>query len=165
MYLNRLKNEVKVLNMKKLLTFALFLVVVVSAVSAISAVSAAQDVTLEGIHFKILDGYNSVEKDLDSSKPADTEDIDGTNVDTKVTSEYKDSSGTEIEIEIGSRKNKNIDSINSGKGEKKSIAGKDGFLIKDTDDGKVKYKFEYLQDGKIVKISAPSEDIISQVIA
>ena len=52
MYLNRLKNEVKVLNMKKLLTFALFLVVVVSAVSAISAVSAAQDVTLEGIHFR-----------------------------------------------------------------------------------------------------------------
>ena len=37
--------------------------------------------------------------------------------------------------------------------------------VKEKDDGKDKYKFEYLQDGKIVKISAVSENIISQVIA
>ena len=151
--------------MKKVLILGLLLVVAVSAISAISAVSASEGVTVDGIHFKIVDGYKAVEKDIDSSKPTDTEDIDGTAVDSKVTSEYKDSSGNEIEIEVGSRNNKKIDSINSGKGEKKSIAGKDGFLIKDTDDGKTKYKFEFLQDGKIIKITAPSEDIINQVLS
>ena len=195
--------------MKKVLILGLLLVVAVSAISAISAVSASEGVTVDGIHFKIVDGYKAVEKDIDSSKPTDTEDIDGTAVDSKVTSEYKDSSGTvvlstvclracggnygkyitpdnkcvetcdpssnlendedssgnEIEIEVGSRNNKKIDLINPGKGEKKSIAGKEGFLIKDTDDGKTKYKFEFLQDGKIIKITAPSEDIINQVLS
>ena len=32
------------------------------------------------------------------------------------------------------------------------------------DDGKNKFKFEYLQDGKIVKITAVNEDIISNAI-
>ena len=68
-----------------------------------------------------------------------------------------------MEIQVGSKNNQKIDSINPG-GDKKNIAGKDGFLIKDMDDGKNKYKFEYLQDGKIVKITAVSEDIIGQVM-
>ena len=69
-----------------------------------------------------------------------------------------------LNVHVGVKNNQKIDSINPG-GEKKTISGKDGFLIKEKDDGKDKYKFEYLQDGKIVKISAVSEDIISQVIA
>ena len=46
----------------------------------------------------------------------------------------------------------------------KTIAGKNGFLIKELDDGKEKYKFEYLQDGKLVRITAVSVDIINQTI-
>ena len=69
-----------------------------------------------------------------------------------------------LNVHVGVKNNQKIDSINPG-GEKKTISGKDGFFIKEKDDGKDKYKFEYLQDGKIVKISAVSEDIISQVIA
>ena len=145
---------------KKVLVLALFLVVVVSTVTAISA---AEEITLEGIKFKIPDGYNAVEKETDATEGADVEHMDGTAVDKEVTSEYKNAAGDELELHVGIKNNQKIDSINPG-GDKKSIAGKDGFLIKEMDDGKDKYKFEYLQDGKIVKISAVSEDIISQAI-
>jgi len=33
------------------------------------------------------------------------------------------------------------------------------------DDGRQQYKFQYLKDGKIIKIEAPTEDAISKVIA
>ena len=145
---------------KKVLVLALFLVVVVSTVAAISA---TEELTLEGIKFKIPDGYSSIEKETDVSDSNDVEDIDGTADESKKTSEYSNAAGDELEIQVGSKNNQKIDSINPG-GDKKNIAGKDGFLIKDMDDGKNKYKFEYLQDGKIVKITAVSEDIIGQVI-
>lgn len=150
----------KILDKKKVLVLALFLVVVVSTVAAISA---TEELTLEGIKFKIPDGYSSIEKETDVSDSNNVEDIDGTAVDSEKTSEYSNAAGDELEIQVGSKNNQKIDSINPG-GDKKNIAGKDGFLIKDMDDGKNKYKFEYLQDGKIVKITAVSEDIIGQVI-
>ena len=149
------------MDMKKILVLALFLVVVVSTVAAISA---SEDLTLEGIKFNIPDGYSLMEQETDANEGADTEHMDGTAVDKEVTSEYKNSAGDKLNVHVGVKNNQKIDSINPG-GEKKTISGKDGFLIKEKDDGKDKYKFEYLQDGKIVKISAVSEDIISQVIA
>lgn len=154
--------EVKILDMKKVLVIGLLLVV---AVSAIAAISAAEEITLEGIHFKIPDGYTATERQMDASEAGDVEDIDGTAVDTETTSEYRNATGDELEIQIGVRNNQKIDSINPLNAQKKNIAGKDGFLIKEMDDGKDKYKFEYLQDGKLVKITGVSEDIISQVIA
>jgi hypothetical protein len=152
---------VKILDMKKILVLALFLVVVVSTVAAISA---SEDLTLEGIKFNIPDGYSLIEQETDATEGADTEHMDGTAVDKEVTSEYKNSAGDKLNVHVGIKNNQKIDSINPG-GEKKTISGKDGFIIKEKDDGKDKYKLEYLQDGKIVKISAVSEDIISQVIA
>lgn len=59
---------------------------------------------------------------------------------------------------------KKIESINPVGYEQKTIAGKDGFFKKDIDDGVDQFKFEYLEDGKLVKIQAPSEEMISQVI-
>ena len=149
------------MDMKKILVLALFLVVVVSTVAAISA---SEDLTLEGIKFNIPDGYSLIEQETDATEGADTEHMDGTAVDSEVSSEYKNSAGDKLNVHVGVKNNQKIDSINPG-GEKKTISGKDGFFIKEKDDGKDKYKFEYLQDGKIVKISAVSEDIISQVIA
>ena len=146
--------------MKKILVLALFLVVVVSTVAAISA---SEDLTLEGIKFNIPDGYSLIEQETDATEGADTEHMGGTAVDKEVTSEYKNSAGDKLNVHVGVKNNQKIDSINPG-GEKKTISGKDGFIIKEKDDGKDKYKFEYLQDGKIVKISAVSEDIISQAI-
>ena len=151
---------VKIVDMKKILVLLLFLVVVVSTVAAISA---TEELTLNGIKFKIPDGYAAIEKENDASTPNDVEDIDGTAVDSKATSEYKNAAGDKLEFKVGVRNNQKIDSINPG-GEKKNIAGKDGFLIKEMDDGKNKFKFEYLQDGKIVKITAVNEDIISNAI-
>ena len=149
------------MDMKKILVLALFLVVVVSTVAAISA---SEDLTLESIKFNIPDGYSLIEQETDATEGADTEHMDGTAVDSEVTSEYKNSAGDKLNVHVGVKNNQKIDSINPG-GEKKTISGKDGFFIKEKDDGKDKYKFEYLQDGKIVKISAVSENIISQVIA
>lgn len=147
--------------MKKVLVLGLFIVVVLSAVTVISA---SEELTLEGIKFNIPDGYSLIEQETDATEGADTEHMDGTAVDKEVTSEYKNSAGDKLNVHVGVKNNQKIDSINPG-GEKKTISGNDGFLIKEKDDGKDKYKFEYLQDGKIVKISAVSEDIISQVIA
>ena len=135
---------------------------VASTVAVISA--ASQEVTLEGIKFNIPDGYNAVEQDSDVKEVGDSEDIDGTAVDTEVTNDYITSAGDELEIKVGARENQKIDSINPVGAEAKKIAGKEGFLFKEMDDGKEQYKFEYLQDGKIVKITAVSEDVISQVI-
>ena len=149
------------MDMKKVLVLGLFLVV---AVSAVAAISATEELTLDGIQFKIPDGYNVVEKSTDTSDSNDKEDIDGTPVDTEVTSEYKNAAGDKLEFKVGTKNNGKIDSINPANAQKKQIAGKDGFLIKEVDDGKDKYNFEYLQDGKLVKITAVSEDIISQVI-
>ena len=149
------------MDMKKVLVLGLFLVVVVSAVAAISA---TEELTLDGIQFKIPDGYNVVEKSTDTSDSNDKEDIDGTPVDTEVNAEYKNAAGDKLEFKVGTKNNGKIDSINPANAQKKQIAGKDGFLIKEVDDGKDKYNFEYLQDGKLVKITAVSEDIISQVI-
>lgn len=146
--------------MKKVLVLGLFLVVVLSAVTVISA---SEEMTLEGIKFNVPDGYSIMEQESDATEGADTEHMDGTAVDKEVTSEYKNAAGDELKFQVGFKNNQKIDSINPG-GEKKTISGKDGFLIKEMDDGKDKYKFEYLQDGKIVKISAVSEDIISQAI-
>ena len=149
------------MDMKKVLVLGLFLVV---AVSAVAAISATEELTLDGIQFKIPDGYNVVEKSTDTSDSNDKEDIDGTPVDTEVNAEYKNAAGDKLEFKVGTKNNRKIDSINPANAQKKQIAGKDGFLIKEVDDGKDKYNFEYLQDGKLVKITAVSEDIISQVI-
>ena len=149
------------MDMKKVLVLGLFLVV---AVSAVAAISATEELTLDGIQFKIPDGYNVVEKSMDTSDSNDKEDIDGTPVDTEVNAEYKNAAGDKLEFKVGTKNNGKIDSINPANAQKKQIAGKDGFLIKEVDDGKDKYNFEYLQDGKLVKITAVSEDIISQVI-
>ena len=155
--------------MKKILVLGLFLVVVASAIAAISA--ANEELTLEGIHFNIPDGYKAVEQQLEANETDDDtgaiekQDIDGITVDTEVTSKFKNSAGDELELEIGIQDGKKIDKINPTGAEAKKIADKDGFLIKGTDDGKDKYEFFYIEDGKLVKITAVSDDIISQVIS
>lgn len=155
---------VNILDMKKFLIFVVFIFAIVS-VAVVSAETAKVDmnITLDGIQFNIPEGYAAVDQDRDVSNAGDTEDIDGTQVDTETSAEFKNAAGDELELKVGSRANQKIDSINSN-GEKKNISGKDGYLSKEMDDGKEKYKFEYLQDGKIVKITAVSEDIISKVI-
>lgn len=148
------------LNRKKMLVIGLILV---AAVSAVSLASAAETVNLDGIQFKIPDGYSLHEQDTDTSEPDDSEDVEGTPVDTEKKSEYINGAGDKLELKVGSKNNQKIDKLNPV-GEKKNIAGKDGYFYTETDDGKTEYKFEYLQDGKVVKINAPSEDIIISII-
>ena len=121
---------------------------------------------MNGFHFKIPDGYQEVDVDMDTSKMGDKEDIDGTVVDAKVSDDFKNSAGDKIEITVGVKSNnQKIESINPAGFEKKNITGKDGFLKKEVDDGKDKYKFEYLQNDKLVKIEAKAEYVISSIIA
>ena len=136
--------------MKKVLILGLFLVAAVATIAAISA--ASEGVTIEGINFTIPDGYKAVEKQLEANETDDDtgakerEDIEGTPVDKKITNEYKNSAGDEIEIEVGIQDGKDIDKINpSGYGAKK-IGDKDGFFINGTEDGKTKCSFLYIQD-------------------
>ena len=111
--------------MKKVLVLGLFIVLVLSAVTVISA---SEELTLEGIKFNIPDGYSLIEQETDATEGADTEHMDGTAVDKEVTSEYKNSAGDELKVHVGVKNNQKIDSINPG-GEKKTISGKDGFII------------------------------------
>jgi hypothetical protein len=159
--------------MKKLITIGLILIALSCSVAAISATESStssqttlvnNDLTINGIHFKIPDGYDEVEKDTDNFMNDDinkTEDIDGTVVDLATTEEFKNGAGAQLKIEVGIKANDaKIESINPTEFTPKEIKGKTGFIK--NDDGKV--KFEYLQDGKLVKIEANSENIINQVI-
>ena len=167
------------MNMKKLITIGLILIALSCSVAAISATESStssqttlvnNDLTINGIHFKIPDDYDEVEKDNDGINDTDnfmnddinkTEDIDGTVVDLATTEEFKNGAGAQLKIEVGIKANDaKIESINPTEFTPKEIKGKTGFIK--NDDGKV--KFEYLQDGKLVKIEASSEDIINQVI-
>lgn len=150
----------KILNNKKILAIGL---VLLAAVSAIAVISAAETITLDGIKFNIPDGYSPHEQETDASEPGDAEDVEGTPVDKETSSEYVNSAGDKLKLQVGSKNNQKIDSL-TPVGEKKKIADKDGYFYTERDDGKTEYKFEYLQDGKVVKITGASEDIISKVI-
>lgn len=168
------------MNMKKLLILGLILIAFSTTLTALSADEKVTSesmtlvnnkLTINDINFTIPDGFEDVESDSDSSGldengEKEVEDIDGTPIDSKLSKEFKNSAGEKLEIEVGIKaNNEKIDKINLANAEQKTIAGKEGFLIKEVDDGKNKYKFEYLEDGKLVKIVANSEDVINQVIA
>ena len=160
------------MDIKKVLIIGLILIALSTSLTAISAEFTVESntLTIDGLNFTIPDGYSQVESEKDASGvdedgEVDTEDIDGTVVDSSTTCDFKNGAGDEITVEVGAKaNNEKIESINPANSEQKTIAGKDGYLIKDTDDGRQEYKFEYLEDGKIVKIVASSEDIIGQVI-
>lgn len=168
------------MNMKKLLILGLILIAFSTTLTALSADEKVTSesmtlvnnkLTINDINFTIPDGFEDVESDSDSSGldedgEKEVEDIDGTPIDSKLSKEFKNSAGEKLEIEVGIKaNNEKIDKINLANAEQKTIAGKEGFLIKEVDDGKNEYKFEYLEDGKLVKIVANSEDVINQVIA
>lgn len=168
------------MNMKKLLILGLILIAFSTTLTALSADEKVTSesmtlvnnkLTINDINFNIPDGFEDVESDSDSSGldedgEKEVEDIDGTPIDSKLSKEFKNSAGEKLEIEVGIKaNNEKIDKINLANAEQKTIAGKEGFLIKEVDDGKNEYKFEYLEDGKLVKIVANSEDVINQVIA
>ena len=163
----------KKLNLKNILIMALALMAVTCTVAAVSAddVSAATNtvqsgtLTLNDIQFKIPNGFTAVESDQDNSEAGDAEHMDGTQVDTEVSQDYISTNGEKLDIQVGSRANSKIDTLNLPNAQKKTIAGKDGFFWTEMDDGKIEYKFEYLQDGKIVKMVTNNEDVINQVLA
>jgi hypothetical protein len=150
--------------MKKLLALGLFLAVVVCSIAVISAESASEEVTFDGIKFKIPQGYKAVEQEQDTNQSDEIHDIEGIIVDAKSTHEYENDSGDELEFEIGTLGSEKIDIINPDHAEKKKFADKEGFIIKDKDNGKDKYKFIYIQGDKVVKIAGVSEEVIAQAI-
>ena len=154
------------MNIKNILILGLILVL---AGGIVTTASAAQTVNITDVNIKVLDGFNPYENDVDKTHMdedgLDTEDIDGTIVDNKVTKEYINGNGDKLELTVGALNNgKKIETLNAYGYTKKSIAGKDGFFKTEMDDERQQYKFQYLQDGKLVKIEAPNEDSISKVI-
>ena len=154
------------MNIKNILILGLILVL---AGGIVTTASAAQTVNITDVNLKVLDGFNPYESDVDTTHMdedgLDTEDIDGTIVDNKVTKEYINGNGDKLELTVGALNNgKKIETLNAYGYTKKSIAGKDGFFKTEMDDERQQYKFQYLQDGKLVKIEAPNEDSISKVI-
>ncbi|WP_323736597.1 hypothetical protein PXD04_01105 [Methanosphaera sp. ISO3-F5] len=154
------------MNLKNILMIGLILI---AAGSLITAVNAAQDTNINGINLKVLDGFNPHESDVDTTHMdedgLDVEDIDGTRVDNKVTREYINSNGDKLELTVGVLNNgKPVQAINAYGYTKKSINGKDGYFKTERDDGRQQYKFQYIPDGKLVKIEAPTENSISKVM-
>ena len=121
--------------------------------------------TLSDLTFKIPEGFTAVENDQDNSHPGDAEHMDGNAVDTEVSADYRNNNGEKLDIHVGSKTNSKIETINLPNAQKKTIAGKDGYYWTEMDDGRTEYNFEYLQDGKIVKIETHNEDVINQVIS
>lgn len=167
--------------MKKLLIIGLILLTIGSTLTAISAADTNttsgnvllenNKLTINDIQFNIPDGFNQTETETDTSGvdedgEKDTEDIDGTVVDKVISQDFTNSAGDKIEIDVGTKaNNEKIASINPANSEQKTINNKNGYLIKESDDGKTEYKFEYLEDGKLVKIVVNNEDLLSQIIA
>ena len=154
------------MNLKNLLMIGLILL---AAGSLITAVNAAGNVNINGENLKVLDGFNAYESDVDTTHMdedgLDVEDIDWTRVDNKVTREYINSNGDKLELTVGVLNNgKPVQAINAYGYSKKVINGKDGYFKTEMDDGRQQYKFQYIKDGKLVKIEAPSEDSIGKVM-
>lgn len=160
----------KKISIKKLLALGLVLMAVTCTMAAISAEDTAVTqktyengvLTLGGIQFKIPTGFNEVESEQDVSTAGDAEHIDGTAVDTEVTADF--AKGTEkLDIKVGLKNNGTIDSLNLPNAQKKTIGGKEGYFWTEAEDEGTEYNFEYLQDGKVVKIETYSEALIEQV--
>ena len=158
-------------SIKKLLILGLALMAVTCTMAAISAddVAVTQKtvengtLTINGLQFKIPTGFTEVESDQEASTPGDAEHIDGTTVDTEVSADFVNG-GEKLDIKVGAKNNGTVDTINLPNAQKKTIGGKEGFFWTETDDGKTEYKFEFLQDGKIVKIETYNEALINQVL-
>ena len=84
-------------------------------------------------------------------------------MDTEVSADFVNG-GEKLDIKVGAKNNGTVDTINLPNAQKKTIGGKEGFFWTETDDGKTEYKFEFLQDGKIVKIETYNEALINQVL-
>lgn len=161
------------MNIKRLLLLGLVLLATICTLSAVSADDIALSTsnvqngvfTLEGLQFKIPSQFTQVEADQDNSEQGDSEHIDGTTVDKEVSADFRNTNGEKLDIKVGTKTNSKIDSINLPATQKKTIAGKEGYFWTEMDDGITEYKFEYLNNGKIVKIETNNENLISQVIA
>ena len=88
--------------MKNILILGLILVL---AGGFVTATSATQTVNIHDVNLKVLDGFNPYESDVDTTHMdkdgLDTEDIDGTIVDNKITKEYINSNGDKLELTVG----------------------------------------------------------------
>ena len=165
--------KMKKLNLKNILIMALALMAVTCTIAAVSADDANIPInntangtlTLSDLQFKIPTGFTAVESEQDNSEAGDAEHMDGTTVDSEVSQDYRNSNGEKLDIHVGTRANSKIDTLNIPNAQKKTIAGKDGFFWTELDDGRTEYKFEYLQDGKLVKIVTNNEDVINQVLS
>lgn len=166
-------NLVKKMKLKKLFIIGLVLLTLCGTLTAISAEGSVSfssssssgsitlnngDLTINGAKLKIPDEFEEVE---DQTKTVgDAADIDGTHVDSTASTVYK-KGNDQIEITVGSKSNnQKINEINPANAEKKKINSKDGYLIK----GDNKVTFEYLDDGKLVKVVTPNEDLLNKVI-
>ena len=161
------------MNIKKILMLGLVLIAALSTMTALSATnntsnstSTVQDgsITIENLNFKIPTGFNQVERENDVSTPSDSGDISGCVVDRKTKVDFRNANGEKLDINVGVKNNGSIDTINLGTG-KKTINGKEGYFWTETDDGRTEYKFQYLNDGKVVKIETNNEALLNQVVA
>lgn len=121
--------------------------------------------TLDGLQFKIPQEFTAVESDQDNSEPGDAEHIDGTTVDKESSTEFRNQNGEKLDIKVGSKTNSNIETLNLPSAQKKNIAGKDGYFWTEMDDGKTEYNFEYINNGKVVKIETYDENLINQIVS
>lgn len=161
------------MNLKRLLILGLVLLATTCTLSAINAEDVALStstvqngvLTLDGLQFKIPQEFTAVESDQDNSEPGDAEHIDGTTVDKESSTEFRNQNGEKLDIKVGSKTNSNIETLNLPSAQKKNIAGKDGYFWTEMDDGKTEYNFEYINNGKVVKIETYDENLINQIVS
>ena len=161
------------MNLKRLLILGLVLLAATCTISAINAEDVALStstvqngvLTLDGLQFKIPQEFTAVESDQDNSEPGDAEHIDGTTVDKESSTEFRNQNGEKLDIKVGSKTNSNIETLNLPSAQKKNIAGKDGYFWTEMDDGKTEYNFEYINNGKVVKIETYDENLINQIVS
>lgn len=139
--------------MKKYLLLSL----VVLGIICIGAVCAAEDVTVSGIKFHMIDGF----------KENSTDSVDSIPVKQALSSYVKGDEAIYIKTMESGADNYDIDqevldnAFNESNAEAKTINGHKGYL-QTTDDGM--YSFAYLQDAKIVAVIVPDESYLEKII-
>lgn len=137
--------------------YLLLLSIVVLGIICISAVSAAEDVTVNGIKFHMIDGFKENSSDSVNGIPM-TEFL---NVyvkgDEAIYIKTMESGADNFEID----QSVFDDAFKDTDAEAKTINSHNGYL-QTTDDGE--YAFSFFQDTKIVTVTVPDESYLEKII-
>lgn len=119
----------------------IILLIILVGIFSSSMVYATEEVNIEGINFKIPEGYHKIEKD-------------------SIGTTFQNDAGDEIFINVNTTGKPVLEN-----GQPATIKDKQGTLLTAASDTDSFTAFEYQEDNKDIIIRAPSQSIIEEIIS